>query len=117
MSDHTITLEFEVDGYWPRLTFKCNAAADARCRNLCSRDECEEGCVDPDNHPREPLGYCNEVEWLSNNDEPGSCIAGERTAVTLPVDMVWENDPYEGPSWKFAPSLVPADKPLFEVTP
>jgi hypothetical protein len=113
VSDHTVTIEFEQDGGFPRLTFKCVAAADAHCRNLCAQQSCEEGCIDPENHKRDPLGYCNNVEWLTNNDDAASAIAGKVTDVTIPIDITWESDPYDGPSWRFAPAPNVDQTPLF----
>jgi hypothetical protein len=103
---HTVTIEFDANGFGPSLKFECHAPETADCRNACHRSECEEGCYHPD-HPREPLGFYNNVEWFTNGDDVETWIAGDTTSVTVPVEVSWQNTRYDGPEWRFGTRVTP----------
>lgn len=100
MSGHTVTVEFD-DGS-PSLSFKCNAPEGAGCRTVCPESECEEGCVRPAEHKREPIAYCNFVVWMENVEDAENCIAGGATSVTAPIEIEWGQS-WDGPDWRFTP--------------
>lgn len=99
---HSVTIEFDTVGISPSLRFICHADEGADCRTACPRSECEEGCVRPSEHEREPLDYCNNVAWFENGDDVATWIAGGSTSVTLPVEISWACKTHDGPEWAFS---------------
>ena len=81
------------------LNFRCNedSATDPVCHMVCDRSECEEGCVNPDMHPKRNFGECMVVTWLDNSDAE-ECVIGNRTSITLPIRYDWHG---EGVDWAF----------------
>lgn len=101
MTSHAVTIRFDRIGITPSLRFSCQAGVDAECRTTCNASECEEGCVDPDGHTREPIDFCNVVAWLEGSDDVETYIAGGATEITVPIDYEWSGV-YDGPDWRFA---------------
>lgn len=100
---HSVTIECQSGDYWPSLRFSCQAPAGSECRTICRNSECEEGCyrVGQPGHDREPVDYCNNVEWFENGDEVAGDIFGGPTSVTVPILVDWSRGE-EGPDWRFA---------------
>ena len=97
---HTVTVEFEGQGGFPRLRFDClaDAASDPACHMTCEHSECEEGCVLPYEHKKTNQGECMVTLWLEESDAE-DCIFGGDTSVTAPIAYIWHG---EGVDWRFA---------------
>lgn len=109
---HSVTIECEPTGYWPTLKFTCHAPPDSDCRTICPNSECEEGCyyAGRPGHEREPIDYCNNVEWFENSDEVAGDIFGGPTSISAPIHVSWERGE-DGPLWRFAVSILPPGVP------
>lgn len=99
VGDHRVTLTFTRGYSWPSIIFRCHAPESSPCRTICNESACEEGCVDPANHVREPVDYCNIEEWLNNTDDVEGSIFGRDTSVTRAIEVDWLGD---GVEWRFA---------------
>jgi hypothetical protein len=61
---HRLVVELAPGGIYGDIV--CESDRDAYCRTTCRASECEEGCVDPEVHPRERVDYCNIVEFIDD---------------------------------------------------
>ena len=88
-------------GYRVDATFTCHEPPDALCRTQCKQPECQEACADRAHDAlREPLEYCNAVEWLRSEDAADTFVGPRNTPVRDGlINPVWRNDHY---GWEYA---------------
>lgn len=101
IANHTVTIEYPYLHRARNLRFACDGSPASGCWQVCPLSGCEEGCVAPDNHPRESVGSCTVVEFLENDDAAECVISdddGSSTSVTVPVEVAWGGYGY---NWRF----------------
>ena len=109
---HPHTVAFRLESGWGlRADVKCAAEPGAVCRTVCRHSACEEGCVEPETHVREPIDYCNVLAWLDGSG--GSIEECYDGSDTIPVHdgpiRVWWDAPDEI-SWAYVEDVEEVEK-------